>query len=757
MTLASSSLDRDLMIEVYRQNRDLAQVLLTWYGRGGVRLGVDDEALARDTASIVERQKQLNGDLSPRKKANAKQKWEHDVLPQWFWSRLPQHEESTIEEFAQLKKDFGFRKRRSGGTGLGRLDRFDVLRRIGRGGMGVVFEARSSTGWLKGNHVAIKTICPDWVCPELLKRFRDEAKMMKALSDLRPSPQNVVRILDTLELRGNLGIVMEYICGPTLDDLISQHPEKPVPTCRAIDFLLQIARGLQAAHKKPDGPITHRDLKPGNVFLRAVPACLEYPFGWQVFVGDFGLALPSEVTAITRSGGGSGTEGFMAPEQRRPGTKVDPSCDLFLLGITAYLLLTGKHPFNIGTIGTPIYDPQFVLRSGPRSHSTEVPEELNRLVLQLLIKNEPEKRGDIDKIVSSLQSLLTPFLPGVGFEDAPSPMPPPSGSVTKATAGELPSSKSEEFRLHRQAVVHEIASGLDSLDDSVRNRVVECVRESIEKTGGECSEADFENNLAEIIVDRCPASELLGNLNVLIRGDSIDRESKTVIAGLIKWLIPLNYDPGLLDRLRPGAGSGECLILESASTLAIAELIVAGLAKRSSVFVPSKSSPKLVGKLALRWERPPTFGPPKVTDRDRPLLLHACSVMRQLLAVVETPFGEWSAATPETEEQQKEAEVRLAKFSNVEIEFNHCVERLKASIASSEPYVKQYKRTYYCVLIFPEPSRRTFACEVLKRIHREVRSLQFVEILPKDKQKGSDLYYTKLMCDHIWYAEGKNG
>lgn len=209
---------------------------------------------------------------------------------------------------------------------LGRLHHFDVMRVIGRGGMGVVLEAFDTK--LQRN-VALKVLDPELAGDEIARqRFCRESRAAASITH-----ENVVAV-HQVEKSGEEGvpyIVMQLISGESLEQRLTR--EKQLPLREIVRIGLQAAHGLAAAHAQG---LIHRDIKPGNILL-------EPPHG-RVKLTDFGLARVEEDVKLTRTGFVSGTPLYMAPEQALGG-EPDPRSDLFSLGAILYEMYAGRPPF----------------------------------------------------------------------------------------------------------------------------------------------------------------------------------------------------------------------------------------------------------------------------------------------------------------------------------------------------------------------------------------------------------------------------
>ena len=215
--------------------------------------------------------------------------------------------------------------------------RYQVLGRLGEGGVGVVYRGRQTH---LGRFVAIKVLHQDAAgITEWRRRFEREAKALSALAH-----PNVVPVTDFGIDGGVPFLVMELLQGKTLGDLIK---EGPLPLGRMLDIVRQTLRGLAFAHGKG---IVHRDLKPANVFLQELPDQADHvrllDFGMAKFLeGSSSRTVPEN---LTRAGVVFGTPAYMSPEQVKAGS-VDARSDVYAAGILLFELLAGRRPFGADT------------------------------------------------------------------------------------------------------------------------------------------------------------------------------------------------------------------------------------------------------------------------------------------------------------------------------------------------------------------------------------------------------------------------
>ncbi|HQX82012.1 MAG TPA: serine/threonine-protein kinase, partial [Vicinamibacterales bacterium] len=220
-----------------------------------------------------------------------------------------------------------------------RLGPYEILAAIGAGGMGEVYRARDTR---LGRDVAIKVLPPAFVMDaDRRARFDREAQTVAALSH-----PHIVAVFDTgVDVSSGGGqdqlyVVMELLEGETLRERLENGA---LPLRKAIEYGVQVARGLAAAHDKG---LVHRDLKPENIFILADGHVKILDFGLARAVSDTsGSGVSETVAALTDPGQVMGTMGYMAPEQVR-GRQVDGRADLFAFGAVLYEMVTGQRAFQ---------------------------------------------------------------------------------------------------------------------------------------------------------------------------------------------------------------------------------------------------------------------------------------------------------------------------------------------------------------------------------------------------------------------------
>ncbi len=257
------------------------------------------------------------------------------------------------------------------GTNLPQVPGYEVEAVLGRGGMGIVFQARH----LRLNRpVALKMVLAGAYADQLDRaRFQREAE---AAAGIRHP--NIVQVYDVGESNGRPYFTMEFIEGGSLAKRLAGTPQLPQ---HAAQLLATLAEAVQAAHDKG---IVHRDLKPANVLLTddGTPK-----------ISDFGLARRLEGEAgITRTGAAVGTPSYMAPEQARGGPDaVGPLADVYALGAILYELLTGRPPFRAATAAETVQQVITQEPAPPSRLNDQVPRDLETICLKCLCK-EPGRR-----------------------------------------------------------------------------------------------------------------------------------------------------------------------------------------------------------------------------------------------------------------------------------------------------------------------------------------------------------------------------
>ncbi|MFC4766064.1 Stk1 family PASTA domain-containing Ser/Thr kinase [Effusibacillus consociatus] len=248
-------------------------------------------------------------------------------------------------------------------------NRYEILERIGGGGMAIVYRALDT---VLNRYVSVKVLRAQFVTDEeFVRRFRREAQSAASLSH-----PNVVNIYDVGVEDETYFIVMEYINGKTLKEIIQER--SPLPIAEAVDIAKQICSALHHAHEHQ---IVHRDIKPHNIMVGKDD---------HVKVTDFGIARAVTSNTITHNGSVIGSVHYFSPEQAR-GAITDVKSDIYSLGVVLYEMLTGELPFSGETpisVALKHLQEHFV---EPRQLNPKIPQSVENIILKALAKN-PEVR-----------------------------------------------------------------------------------------------------------------------------------------------------------------------------------------------------------------------------------------------------------------------------------------------------------------------------------------------------------------------------
>lgn len=252
------------------------------------------------------------------------------------------------------------------------IHNYKITAHLGQGGMGNVYRA---TDTMLGREVALKMLHPQLTMqPQFLERFKKEARVLAQL--LHP---NIAVIYNFIEQGGNHFMVMEYVEGTNLDDLLKRH--KSLPAEFIVPVFVQALEGLQHAHRKN---IFHRDIKPSNIMLT--------PDG-VVKLMDFGIAKVAGEQKMTQVNKIVGTVEFMAPELIQ-GRDASNASDIYAAGVTMYEMLSGKLPFESDTDFNLM---QAILKErvkSPEKLNASIPKALGDIIMKALEKNPASRYED---------------------------------------------------------------------------------------------------------------------------------------------------------------------------------------------------------------------------------------------------------------------------------------------------------------------------------------------------------------------------
>ncbi len=266
---------------------------------------------------------------------------------------------------------------------------YRIVRQLGKGGMGEVFLAKDVR---LEREVAIKLL-PYTIAtsePER-ERFLIEARAAAALNHPHIAQIYAIEEFDESRIGKQLFIVMEYIDGHELGELITDNSQLTIDDC--LDYAIQIGMGLQAAHGKG---IVHRDIKPSNIMITEAGVVKIMDFGLAKFVGS---TVPA--SHLTRSGSTLGTIPYMSPEQVR-GKEVDHRTDIWSFGVVLYEFMTGVHPFVQNYEAAQLYAIVNEPFEPPTQLSPDIPVELEDIITKMLAKSPDERYANMDEVLYDL-------------------------------------------------------------------------------------------------------------------------------------------------------------------------------------------------------------------------------------------------------------------------------------------------------------------------------------------------------------------
>jgi serine/threonine protein kinase len=277
-----------------------------------------------------------------------------------------------------------------------RVDRYEILGELGRGGMGIVYRAKDP---VIGRTVAVKTIRlseegTGMSHAQLVERFQTEARAAGTLTH-----PNIVVIYDAGEADGLYYITMELVNGKSLQSLLDAGEKFSLP--RLLRIMEQVCSALQFAH---DNKVVHRDIKPANIMLGPDD---------HVKITDFGTAKIMQYGAAQQTSA-TGTPSYMSPEQIK-GKAVDGRADIFSLGVMLYEMTTGKKPFQAQDVATVLYrilnqDPE-----PPQKLNPSIPQGVSSTIMKALAKSPHLRYESCREFLDDLKN----YRPGENAYSAP--------------------------------------------------------------------------------------------------------------------------------------------------------------------------------------------------------------------------------------------------------------------------------------------------------------------------------------------------
>jgi len=268
------------------------------------------------------------------------------------------------------------------------ISHYNIVEKLGEGGMGVVYKAKDTK---LDRSVAIKFLPSHLAGTEENKlRFMREAKSAAALSH-----PNILSIYEIDEQNGSMFIVMEFVDGQTLKSHISTLTSGTgVPVLQAIDWIEQLAQGLKTAHEMN---IIHRDIKTENIMINK---------DGRLKIMDFGLAKLKNEAGITKTKTSVGTLSYMSPEQAQA-IPADHRCDVWSLGVVFYEILTGELPFKAEHEAALLY---LIVNEDPPSPNLlnkKVPHQLDSVVKKMIEKDRDRRYQNVNEVLKVLNEVKT--------------------------------------------------------------------------------------------------------------------------------------------------------------------------------------------------------------------------------------------------------------------------------------------------------------------------------------------------------------
>src|SRR5262245_30701820 len=307
-------------------------------------------------------------------------------------------------------------------------NRYEIQRGIARGGMAEVYLARDQ---LLDRPVAVKVLFAEYARdPSFVERFRREAQSAANLNH-----PNIVAIYDWGQERGTYFIVMEYVRGRSLRDVVQVNG--PFSARRTAETGAEIAGALEFAHRNG---VVHRDVKPGNVLLTA---------DGDVKVTDFGNARAGTSEALTQTGAVMGTATYFSPEQAQ-GHPVDGRSDVYSLGVVLYEMVTGQPPF---VSESPVAVAYKHVREEPLPPSTRtqnLPPDLERIILTAMAKDPDSRYQTADDLRTDLLRFVRGQPPIGGPVAALLADGAPTAAVAPTQAAPVPAEQDYDSRERRR-------------------------------------------------------------------------------------------------------------------------------------------------------------------------------------------------------------------------------------------------------------------------------------------------------------------
>lgn len=310
-----------------------------------------------------------------------------------------------------------------GAVDVAAFGRYQLLDVVGEGGMGRVYRAHDP---MMNREVAIKLLRKDVAAdPDYRERFRREALAAAGLTH-----PHVIPIHDFGDANGQLFLVMPFVDGTTLDEVLRHHG--PMPPQRAVVTVEQLAGALSASHAKG---LIHRDVKPSNALVTT---------NFFTYLIDFGIAHDAAATKLTRTGGVMGSMAYMAPERFIHGT-ADVRADVYSLTCVLHECLTGAQPFPGNSIEQQVAAHLSAEPPRPSALRAGVPTGLDDVIVKGMAKNPEERFQTAYELATAARDALTPgrvvvyefhgdHAPTKNSDPTPAPQPAPAAPAVQPFA-----------------------------------------------------------------------------------------------------------------------------------------------------------------------------------------------------------------------------------------------------------------------------------------------------------------------------------
>lgn len=265
-----------------------------------------------------------------------------------------------------------------------RIGNCKIIEEVGAGGMAVVYKAvQEPLGRIVGIKALKSSIAVE---TQFSERFEREARFMASLQQ-----ENIINVYDFIKYGGTMFIVMEYVEGTDLYDLLDNFKRIPVEIAAII--ALQVARALNHAHFRG---IIHRDIKPANVMISK---------RGDIKLMDFGIARDETLSDLTETGTGLGTPSYMSPEQIL-GDKLDQRTDIWSLGVVFYQMLTGKKPFIEDAHRSVLQKIRIDRYIPSRKLNAKIPRALERILGRCMEKQPADRYSSMQSLIHDLEDFL---------------------------------------------------------------------------------------------------------------------------------------------------------------------------------------------------------------------------------------------------------------------------------------------------------------------------------------------------------------